>query len=50
MQDDLLRSVVYPKRFGEPAEFALLVKSIVINPYLNGETIRFDGGIRFSNL
>ena len=36
----------FPKRMGRPDEFATLVESIVANPYLNGETIRLDGGIR----
>ena len=38
--------VQYPKRIGLPPEFALLSEQIVENPYLNGETIRLDGGIR----
>ena len=45
-----LASVVYPKRFGKPEEFADMVKAIILNQYLNGETIRLDGGIRFANL
>lgn len=36
----------FPSRLGQPAEFAQLVKSIVENPMLNGETIRLDGAIR----
>ena len=39
-------SVLYPKRLGVPDEFAVLVMAIVDNGYLNGETIRLDGGIR----
>ena len=46
----LVRQVVSPKRFGLPSEFAFLVASIIDNKYLNGETIRLDGGIRFANL
>jgi NAD(P)-dependent dehydrogenase (short-subunit alcohol dehydrogenase family) len=38
--------VLFPKRLGFPDEFAQLVTSIVENPYLNGETIRLDGGLR----
>ena len=38
--------VLFPKRLGYPAEFARLVCSIVENGYLNGETIRLDGGLR----
>lgn len=38
--------VLFPKRLGQPSEFAQLVCSIAENPYLNGETIRLDGGLR----
>ena len=38
--------VLFPKRLGNPEEYAALVASIVENPYLNGETIRLDGGLR----
>lgn len=38
--------VLFPKRLGMPEEYARLVLSIVENPYLNGETIRLDGGLR----
>lgn len=38
--------VLFPKRLGYPAEFARLVVSIAENGYLNGETIRLDGGLR----
>ncbi|HUR77387.1 MAG TPA: SDR family NAD(P)-dependent oxidoreductase [Acidimicrobiales bacterium] len=42
----LSESVLYPKRLGVPDEYASLVMAIVDNGYLNGETIRLDGGIR----
>ena len=38
--------VLFPKRLGTPAEFAQLVIAIAENGYLNGETIRLDGGLR----
>jgi NAD(P)-dependent dehydrogenase (short-subunit alcohol dehydrogenase family) len=38
--------VLFPKRLGYPAEFAQLVCNIAENGYLNGETIRLDGGLR----
>ena len=47
MQDHLVSSIMFPKRMGRPEEFALLVESIVTNPYLNGENIRLDGALRF---
>ena len=39
-------SVVYPKRLGDPEEYAKMAMAIVDNDYLNGETIRLDGAIR----
>lgn len=38
--------VLFPKRLGTPAEFGRLVVAIAENGYLNGETIRLDGGLR----
>ena len=38
--------VPFPSRLGYPEEYALLVKSILENPMLNGSTIRLDGAIR----
>ncbi len=46
-RDKLVENIVFPKRMGRPEEFALLVESIARNPYLNGETIRLDGALRF---
>jgi NAD(P)-dependent dehydrogenase (short-subunit alcohol dehydrogenase family) len=39
--------IPYPKRMGQPVEYATLVTSIVENDYLNGEVIRLDGALRF---
>ena len=47
-QDSLGKQVPFPSRLGQPAEYALLVDSIVSNPMLNGETIRLDGAIRMA--
>lgn len=38
--------VPFPRRLGRPSEFAQLVCAIVENSYLNGETVRLDGGLR----
>lgn len=43
----LVENIIFPHRMGEPDEFGLLVQSIVLNPYLNGENIRLDGALRF---
>ena len=48
VQQLLVRDVVFPKRIGDPDEYASLVELIVTNPYLNGEVIRLDGGARLS--
>ncbi len=48
VRDSLGRQVPFPARLGRPAEFALLVKSIIENPMLNGEVIRLDGAIRMA--
>jgi len=42
----LAADVVFPKRLGDPAEYAALVAAIAENDYLNGETIRLDGSLR----
>jgi NAD(P)-dependent dehydrogenase (short-subunit alcohol dehydrogenase family) len=47
IQENLVSTIQFPKRMGKPDEFALLVDSIIRNPYLNGETIRIDGALRF---
>lgn len=47
-QDSLGTQVPHPSRLGRPEEYAQLVESIVVNPMLNGETIRLDGAIRMS--
>ena len=46
--DSLCAQVPYPSRLGKSEEFAELVKFIVENRYLNGETIRLDGAIRLA--
>ena len=47
-QDSLGKQVPFPPRLGRPAEYAQLVKAIVENEMLNGETIRLDGAIRMA--
>ena len=43
---EMTDAIPFPKRFGEPSEYARLVETIVTTPMLNGETIRIDGGLR----
>jgi NAD(P)-dependent dehydrogenase (short-subunit alcohol dehydrogenase family) len=47
-QDSLGASVPFPKRLGEPDEFAELALHMVRNRYLNGEVIRLDGALRMA--
>jgi len=47
-QDSLGAAVPFPKRLGEPREFAALVLHCVHNSYLNGEVIRLDGALRMA--
>ena len=44
----LSASVPFPKRLGQPDEFAQLAEAIVLNGYLNGESVRLDGAIRMA--
>jgi len=45
-QASLGASVPFPKRLGNPDEYAQLVVQICENVFLNGETIRLDGALR----
>jgi 3-hydroxyacyl-CoA dehydrogenase/3-hydroxy-2-methylbutyryl-CoA dehydrogenase len=42
------QQVPFPQRLGQPSEYAALVRHIVENNMLNGETIRLDGAIRMA--
>jgi NAD(P)-dependent dehydrogenase (short-subunit alcohol dehydrogenase family) len=46
MRNALGRTVPFPPRLGDPAEYAALACHILENPMLNGETIRLDGALR----
>ncbi|MCP2371221.1 NAD(P)-dependent dehydrogenase (short-subunit alcohol dehydrogenase family) [Agromyces terreus] len=46
VQASLEEQIPHPSRMGTPAEYAALVRHVVENPLLNGETIRLDGAIR----
>lgn len=43
---NLEKSVPFPKRLGNPKEFASFVLELNRNLYFNGQVIRLDGGIR----
>src|SRR5690349_6438776 len=48
VKDALAASVPFPKRLGNPDEFAALVELMVTNGYFNGESVRLDGAIRMA--
>jgi NAD(P)-dependent dehydrogenase (short-subunit alcohol dehydrogenase family) len=39
--------VPFPRRFGQPREFADLAAHLITNSYINGHVVRLDGAIRF---
>ena len=45
-KESLGQQVVFPKRLGRPDEYAALAYFLLTHDYMNGETIRMDGGIR----
>ncbi|MBS1847579.1 MAG: SDR family NAD(P)-dependent oxidoreductase [Actinobacteria bacterium] len=45
-KDKLKKDVLFPKRLGYATEFASLAAELLSNSYMNGETIRLDGGAR----
>ncbi|MFG6441058.1 SDR family NAD(P)-dependent oxidoreductase [Roseateles sp. LKC17W] len=48
VQQSLAQSIPFPKRLGDPAEFAALALHIATNGHLNGEVIRLDGALRMA--
>ncbi|MBN2973349.1 SDR family NAD(P)-dependent oxidoreductase [Roseomonas aeriglobus] len=46
--DALSATVPFPKRLGDPAEFAHLAVTMIENGYFNGERVRLDGAIRMA--
>ena len=48
VQDALGAQVPFPKRLGQPEEYARLAVFMAENPYLNGEYVRLDGAIRMA--
>ena len=48
VQDALAAQVPFPKRLGQPEEYARLACFMVETGYLNAESVRLDGGIRMA--
>jgi NAD(P)-dependent dehydrogenase (short-subunit alcohol dehydrogenase family) len=47
-KESLGKNVLFPKRLGSSDELASMVIELVTNDYMNGETIRVDGGARMA--
>ena len=48
VQDALGAQVPFPKRLGQPEEYADLACFLIENPYMNAAAVRLDGGIRMA--
>lgn len=48
VKDALGASVPFPKRLGNPEEYASLALEMIKNGYFNGESVRLDGSIRMA--
>ena len=46
MIDGLAANAQFPKRLGDPSEFASTALHLIENTYINGETIRLDAAMR----
>jgi 3-hydroxyacyl-CoA dehydrogenase / 3-hydroxy-2-methylbutyryl-CoA dehydrogenase len=47
-RESLSKMSPFPKRMGEPVDFAILIRHIIENRMLNGEVIRLDAAIRMA--
>ncbi len=47
-QASLAASLPFPKKLGDPAQFAALVRHLIENRYINGEVIRLDAALRMA--
>ncbi len=47
-RESLGEQVLFPRRLGRPDEYAELAYLLLTHDYMNGETIRMDGGIRMA--
>lgn len=45
LKQALVSNVAFPKRFGQPEEYAQLIEAFLRTPFLNGQTIRLDGAM-----
>ena len=48
VREALEASVPFPRRLGDPDEYAQLVEFMLSNGYMNGECVRLDGAVRMN--
>jgi NAD(P)-dependent dehydrogenase (short-subunit alcohol dehydrogenase family) len=48
VQQALANAIPFPRRLGDPAEFAALAMHMIENVMLNGEVVRLDGAVRLA--
>jgi len=48
VKEALAASVPFPKRLGDPGEYAALAEFMITNGYMNAESVRIDGAIRMA--
>ena len=48
VKEALAASIPFPKRFGQPSEYASLALEMIRNLYFNGEDVRLDGAVRMT--
>ena len=48
VQQTLAASIPFPKRLGQPDEYAALAEFMITTGYFNGEDVRLDGAIRMA--
>jgi NAD(P)-dependent dehydrogenase (short-subunit alcohol dehydrogenase family) len=47
-RESLAASLPFPKKLGDPAQYAALARHMIENRYLNGESIRLDASLRMA--
>jgi NAD(P)-dependent dehydrogenase (short-subunit alcohol dehydrogenase family) len=47
-QDSLAASLPFPKKLGDPVQFAALARHLIENSYINGEVVRIDAALRMA--
>jgi NAD(P)-dependent dehydrogenase (short-subunit alcohol dehydrogenase family) len=47
-QASLAASLPFPKKLGDPSQFAALARHMIENRYLNGEVVRLDAALRMA--